>query len=299
MIEVKGLQKTYSMGEAVVPALRGVSLSIEEGEFLAVMGPSGSGKSTLMHLLGLLDMPDSGSYKLIGKEVSLLSEDECASLRARTIGFVFQQFNLLARTSALENVALPTIYSGSKGGTDRPKILLEQVGLTGRAGHKPNELSGGQQQRVAIARSLINHPKIIFADEPTGNLDSKSQEEIMRIFSRLNEEGMTIILVTHEEEVARHAHRIIHMRDGLILSDTSNAEPLASGSLLTLTKPAAKVQETVSWTAQKSTGYSRFEASEHLKQAWRSLSGNKVRTGLSMLGILIGVASVIAMLALG
>ncbi len=298
LIEVKAIRKTYVMGETVVPALCGVTLSIDSGEFVAIMGPSGSGKSTLMHLLGLLDVPESGSFMLAGQEISELSEDALAELRGSTIGFVFQQFNLVSRTSALENVALPLLYTASRGRQELPKKILEQVGLSGRIHHKPNELSGGQQQRVAIARSLVNQPKIIFADEPTGNLDSKSQDEIMRIFADLNVQGMTIILVTHEEEVAQYAKRVIKMRDGLVLSDEKN-----SGNERRVLRTATNLAV---WPAAlapaKRRGrffFSMFEFSAHFKQAFRSLSANKVRTGLSMLGILIGVAAVIAMLALG
>lgn len=299
LIEVQGMKKTYQMGEAVVPALRGVSLSIDSGDFVAIMGPSGSGKSTLMHLLGLLDIPDSGFYQLAGKEIAGLSEDELSFLRGKMIGFVFQQFNLIPRTSALENVALPLLYTqGTQDPLTLPKQLLEQVSLAGRIHHKPNELSGGQQQRVAIARALVNQPKIILADEPTGNLDTKSQEEIMKIFEKLNEQGMTVVLVTHEEEVARHAKRIIKMRDGLILSDESLSKEENSGGVLTKIRAPAKTVP-VLFQETKRSAFSLFEASEHFKQAWRAVSANKVRTGLSMLGILIGVAAVIAMLALG
>jgi macrolide transport system ATP-binding/permease protein len=181
VIQVSGLRKTYTMGDVAVPALRGVSLTIEAGEFVAIMGPSGSGKSTLMHVLGLLDAPDQGRYELLGRDVSRLSEDELAVVRSKTIGFVFQQFNLLPRTSALENVALPLMYSGGEAGSAKPKKLLEEVGLGSRTHHKPNELSGGQQQRVAIARALVNEPRVVLADEPTGNLDSQSEKEIMAI----------------------------------------------------------------------------------------------------------------------
>ncbi len=298
LIEIRNLKKTYIMGDTVVPALRGVSLSIDAGEFLAIMGPSGSGKSTLMHLLGLLDAPDSGSYQLGGQEISRLSEDEYAALRGQTIGFVFQQFNLLSRTSALENVALPLIYSGQRNGSTRPKELLEQVGLAGRILHKPNELSGGQQQRVAIARALVNRPRIVFADEPTGNLDSRSQEEIMALLEMLNAQGITIVMVTHEEEVAAHARRVIRMRDGLVLSDHQVQSKYDSGAVQVISKPQAQTALS-SDILLSPAPYSLSEISEHFRQAGRSLAGNKVRTGLSMLGILIGVASVIAMLALG
>ncbi len=218
MIRCNNISKKYRMGDTDVYALNGVSLEIGQGELLAIMGPSGSGKTSLMNVLGLLDVPDSGVYELLGKDVSKLSDDDLARLRSSTIGFVFQQFNLLARTSALDNVALPLIYNENGAGSlDYAKELLVEVGLGSRMHHKPNELSGGQQQRVAIARALVNRPKIILADEPTGNLDSKSQEEIMALIKKLNGQGITVILITHEEEVARHARRVIRMRDGKIL----------------------------------------------------------------------------------
>jgi macrolide transport system ATP-binding/permease protein len=295
IIEIRNLKKTYLMGDTVVPALRGVTLQIEAGEFVAIMGPSGSGKSTLMHVLGLLDAPESGSYRLLGEEVAALPEDELAERRRRTIGFVFQQFNLLSRTSALENVALPLIYSGGTDRVEWPKTLLNEVGLGGRIGHKPNELSGGQQQRVAIARSLVNRPRILFADEPTGNLDSKSQDEIMHIFRKLNESGITIILVTHEEEIARYARRVIRMRDGLVQSDERAETAGRTGATAVAERTAAPPQVRTAPSARALAD----EFLEHFKQAWRALSSNKVRTGLSMLGILIGVGAVIAMLALG
>ena len=196
MIQISDIHKFYKMGEVEVRALQGVSLSIAPGEFVAIMGPSGSGKSTLMHILGLLDVPDRGSYQLLRKEVSKLSEDELAVLRGQTVGFIFQQFHLLPRASALENVSLPLLYSLNGADTAWPAELLKEVGLGERMGHKPSELSGGPQQRVAIARSLTNHPSVIFADEPTGNLDSASQEEIMGILSRLNQQGITVVVVT-------------------------------------------------------------------------------------------------------
>ncbi|MBI4247991.1 MAG: ABC transporter permease [Elusimicrobia bacterium] len=296
MIRISKLRKTYQMGEAAVPALRGVSLVIEPGEFVAIMGPSGSGKSTLMHVLGLLDVPDSGSYELYGQEVSKLGEDELAGLRGKAIGFVFQQFNLLARTSALENVALPLLYTANGADPSRPKGLLEEVGLGSRILHKPNELSGGQQQRVAIARALVNGPGIILADEPTGNLDSSSEEEIMAILRKLNEGGITVILVTHEPEIAAHARRIIRMRDGVIQSDETATEAGTAGGVAVKTVQAETAVRPPKIAPPK---FTLKETSEHFKQAARALLANKVRSGLSMLGILIGVAAVIAMLALG
>ncbi|MCX7781344.1 MAG: ABC transporter ATP-binding protein [Negativicutes bacterium] len=221
-IQLSGIKKIYHMGDTAVTALAGVNLSIGEGEFTAIMGPSGSGKSTLMNILGCLDRPTEGFYMLDGHEVSSLSDDELAVTRNKKIGFVFQNFNLLPRISAVENVALPLVYAGvaKKERISRAAAALEAVGLGHRLWHQPNELSGGQRQRVAIARALINEPTIIMADEPTGNLDSKSGMEIMDIFRRLNEAGRTIILVTHEADIAANARRVIHVRDGLIVQDT-------------------------------------------------------------------------------
>jgi macrolide transport system ATP-binding/permease protein len=283
MIEIRDLTKTYVMGENVVQALRGVSLRIEEGDFVAIMGPSGSGKSTLAQILGLLDVPTTGSYKLGDHEVSRLSEDELAVLRRDHIGFIFQQFNLLPRMSALENVALPLLYS-KKAGETRAAALLDKVGLGSRLEHRPNELSGGQQQRVAIARALVNSPRIIFADEPTGNLDSVSEKEIMKELARLNELGITVLIVTHEEEIGAQAKRLIRLRDGVIVSD-ERREELTSGAA---TSPEAA-----------GSAHRSINLIEHFRQGFRTLAANKVRTGLSMLGILIGVAAVVAMLALG
>jgi macrolide transport system ATP-binding/permease protein len=292
MIELRGVSKTYRMGDVDVHALREVSLTIERGEFVAIMGPSGSGKSTLMHVLGLLDVPDAGSYKLLGREVSGLDEDALAALRADTLGFVFQQFNLLARTPALENAALPLLYAAAAKDPSRPRKLLEQVGLGARLDHKPNELSGGQQQRVAIARALVNDPAVLFADEPTGNLDSASEKEILEVFTRLNEAGLTVILVTHEPEIAGHAKRVIRMRDGRVQSDERRA-PLSAPR-----KPSAGLSP-LPLGEDRERGGILGDLRQHFRQALRSLSANKVRTALSMLGILIGVAAVIAMLALG
>ena len=294
LLEIKNLSKTYRIGTIEIKALQNVTLHIQQGEFLAIIGPSGSGKSTLMHLLGFLDTPDRGSIHFLGRDVSKLSEEEYAFLRNKAIGFVFQQFNLMSRSSALENVSLPTLYW--QNGTllldreKRPVELLTRVGLGDRIQHKPNELSGGQQQRVAIARALVQNPFIILADEPTGNLDSKSGKEVMAIFRELHAMGMTIILVTHDEKVASQADRIIEMQDGSVIRDRKTAE-----------KPAEveKSEKPFSFETKSKTKYSTREFKEHFNQAWRMVRTNKLRSFLSMLGVLIGVACVIAMLALG
>lgn len=225
LIDVRNLKKIYAIGKVEVHALRGVSFTVEQGEFIAIMGPSGSGKSTLMDILGCLAKPTEGEYYLEAQEVGKLSDNHLAEIRNRKVGFVFQSFNLLPRTTALHNVELPLIYSGI-GRRERKRRAfeaLEVVGLADRVNHKSNELSGGQIQRVAIARALVNNPSITFADEPTGNLDTKSSEELMAIFERLNKEGNTIIMVTHEADLAAHAQRILHIRDGLIEQDERRA----------------------------------------------------------------------------
>ena len=221
LIDVKNLKKTYQLGDIEVPAVRGINMAIGHNEYVAIMGPSGSGKSTLMNIIGCLDVPSEGSYILDSKDVSKMNDDELAEIRNRKIGFVFQTFNLLPRADALHNVELPLIYSGAARANRRKKAeeALEKVGLSDRMHHKPSELSGGQRQRVAIARALVNDPAIILADEPTGNLDSTTGEEIMEIFEQLHSGGNTIILITHEQYISEHSQRVIRLRDGLIQSD--------------------------------------------------------------------------------
>jgi putative ABC transport system ATP-binding protein len=224
VIDMKNIKRDFPLGMEIVRVLKGIDLIIKKGEYVAIMGPSGSGKSTLMNLLGCLDTPTSGSYVLNGKDVSQMHDNELAEIRNKEIGFVFQTFNLMPRSTALDNVALPMVYAGM-GKTDRierAKSVLTDVGLADRMDHRPNQLSGGQRQRVAVGRALVNHPSIILADEPTGNLDSKTSVEIMNLFDEIHKKGNTVILVTHEEDVAKHAHRIIRLRDGLIESDEVN-----------------------------------------------------------------------------
>ena len=288
VVELKNLKKTYHLEKLDVPVLHGIDLEISRGEFVVIMGPSGSGKSTLLNILGLLDKPSSGSFKLAGVEISKYSDDELAALRNHYLGFIFQQFNLLSKLTAEENVALPTIYANTKDELNHedPKKLLELVGLKDRMEHRPNELSGGQQQRVAIARSLINKPLIIFADEPTGNLDTKSTKEIIQTLKNLNDSGITIIMVTHEPELAAYATRTIRVQDGLVIADEKK------------TAVSNKKLERESQTFKHKTfSLSRFK--DYFLQAFSSLVGNKMRSVLSILGVMIGVASLISMLAVG
>ncbi|SHH38115.1 ABC transporter ATP-binding protein [Winogradskyella jejuensis] len=224
VIEIRNIIRDFKLGQETVHVLKGIDLDIKRGEYVAIMGPSGSGKSTLMNLLGCLDTPTAGSYLLNGKDVSQMTDDELAEIRNTEIGFVFQTFNLLPRTTALDNVALPMIYAGQskKAREERASEVLTDVGLADRMDHKPNQLSGGQRQRVAVGRALVNKPSIILADEPTGNLDSKTGTEIMALFDEIHSKGNTVIMVTHEEDIAAHAKRVIRLRDGIIESDTMN-----------------------------------------------------------------------------
>jgi len=285
ILRLENLCRVYRSGDIKVHALRDVSLTIEAGEFIAIMGPSGSGKSSLLHTLGLLDRPDSGTYTLFGRDTTKMDDNTLAVLRNHLAGFVFQQFHLLQRSSALENVALPLVYAGRQRKKERAGQRLAEVGLAHRSGHRPGELSGGEQQRVAIARALINNPAVIFADEPTGNLDTKSEADIMAVLKDLNRRGKTIIMVTHEKEVAEHAGRIILMRDGAIVSDEKKTVPS-----LDTPPPAPDLPDRES---------GRIAFADHLRQAFASVFSHKMRSFLSILGILIGVAAVIAMLALG
>ena len=291
MIQVTNISRTYDTGGVKVPALKPTNLTIEEGEFVAIMGHSGSGKSTLLAILGMLDRPDSGSYNLLGREITSIDDDDLSMLRNRVAGFVFQQFYLMPRMTVKENVELPYIYSGEKRVLDNVEENISRVNLSHRINHYSNELSGGEQQRVAIARALLCDPEIIFADEPTGNLDTKNSEEIIDIFVELNRQGKTVVMVTHEEDIAARAKRIILMRDGEIISDTINRR----NKKYIKTAP----HEIDEKFAAKKRILSIKEIASFLLQATGSIISNKLRSFLSMLGILIGVASVIAILSIG
>ncbi|MEI6691223.1 MAG: ABC transporter permease [Chlorobium sp.] len=293
MLELVDVHRTYLIGESTVHALRGVSVTIGQGEFVAIMGASGSGKSSLLQILGLLDNPDKGEYRIFGNNVNTMSEDEQASVRNNVAGFVFQQFHLLKRMDIVDNVRLPYIYSGLKGSFRQQAIdRLKMVGLEKRIDHTPNQLSGGEQQRVAIARALVRDPLIIFADEPTGNLDTKNSAEIMKILNGLHLEGKTIIMVTHETEIAAYADRVITMRDGVIITD-ERKKGIA---------PAVTVSGETGFDIHGSSKGSLWQDGRFIgfiAQAFQSILANKMRSFLSVLGILVGVASVIAMMALG
>ncbi len=292
MIELKNVTRVYATGKVNVRALDGVNLTIREGEYVAIMGQSGSGKSTLLNILGFLDKPDSGKYLFYGRDITGLSDDQLSTLRNRVAGFVFQQFNLLPRLSAVQNAALPLVYSGRRDTDGDSRARLADVGLAARAEHLPGELSGGEQQRVAIARSLVNSPVVIFADEPTGNLDTRSEDEIMNILEKLNAGGRTIIMVTHEQEIAKRARRIIRMRDGAIISDETRGRRI---------KPAETGENAPADRAFSlpHSSAARAEFLDYLRQAIGSIFSHKLRSMLSIMGILIGVAAVISMMALG
>lgn len=284
LIELRDITKIYRMGDQELKVLDEISLTIEEGDFVAIMGPSGSGKSTLLNLIGCLDVPTAGKYIFGGKDISAYSEDELALFRRHELGFIFQQFHLLSFLDAAGNVALPLLYSEGKIEKEKAAPYLEGVNLSSRAHHLPREMSGGQQQRVAIARALVNSPRLILADEPTGNLDSTSEAQILSILLELNKKGMTIVMVTHEDEIGEKCKRVIRMRDGKIVSDKRNEEisaPISQGSEESQKKHAV------------------LTLAEHFRQGLKQLLANKVRTFLSVLGVLIGVASVVTMLAIG
>ncbi|HOW27953.1 MAG TPA: ABC transporter permease [Elusimicrobiota bacterium] len=305
LIELEKITKAYFSGGDELQVLKNITLRIDEGEFVAIMGPSGSGKSTLMQILGLLDRPTSGTYRLLGQDVSRLSDDQGAAFRSKTIGFIFQMFNLLPRTSALDNVILPMIYSGATDRESRARDLLGDVGLSDRMEHKPNQLSGGQQQRVAIARALVNRPRLLFADEPTGNLASDQAEGILSQLVDLNRSGITVVMVTHEPDIAAYARRIIRLKDGVVVSDetrdSSSARNENTKAQRDDFRPVMRTARSVTVTLPFPVRLkNRLTAGfEYGTSALRALASNKVRSALSMLGILIGVSSVIAMLAVG
>ena len=293
MIELKNVSKTYQMGTIAVKALNDVSLRIDDGEFVAIIGPSGSGKSTLMHILGLLDRPDTGTYVFNESELTAMSDEECATVRNGLVGFVFQRFHLLPHMTALENVELPLIYAGKRHLKDRAREKIVMIGLENRLLHHPNELSGGQQQRVAIARALVNEPPILLADEPTGNLDSKNQEDILSILEKLHSDGKTVIVVTHEKEIAERADRIIHMHDGMIINDERRRVTKDS----TGSDASKSLINALQSRHLNKMGRAKFL--DYIQEAFFSVVSHKMRSLLSIIGILVGVAAVISMLSVG
>lgn len=298
LLELKNIKRYYAESEIPVKALDDVSLTINAGEFIAIMGQSGSGKSTLMNIIGCLDRPTEGSYKVLGREASSLGKDELAALRSQTFGFIFQRYNLLATSTASENVEIPAMYAGldKSKRKSRAKELLTSLGLGDRGGHRPSQLSGGQQQRVAIARALMNDPPVILADEPTGALDSKSGQDVMALLKDLHAQGRTIILITHDEHVASNAKRIVRIQDGKIIEDTLPASPAqgknGAGNLLNGSDPCFRGE-------RKTDSVMTADAGEAVTTALRSLRVNKFRTALTLLGVIIGVAAVVTMLAIG
>lgn len=304
MIELKDIKKTYKLGKVELQVLKGISLKIKKGEFIAIMGPSGSGKTTLMNILGCLDQPDQGTYALEGINIEHLNDNQLAQVRNQKIGFVFQNYNLLARTSAERNVELPMIYGNVPDREMRAREVLSIVGLQDRIQHKPNELSGGQQQRIAIARALINSPSIILADEPTGNLDTQSGKEIMSILQDLNRRGVTIVMVTHDTTVAQYASRIIQITDGTVISDQQIKSYKADiGSIPDFASADGQKQHQLKsfleQTVSKRGNFSTFKIGENIRMGLSCLLSNRMRTLLTMLGLVIGVASVISMIAIG
>ena len=305
VVRLVDLTRSFQLGDTEVRALQGVSVSIDRGEFVAIMGSSGSGKSTMMNIIGCLDRPTSGQFVFEGRDVARLSEPELANIRSNHIGFVFQSFNLLARTSALENVVLPLLYGAAAALTsskrnDLGRAMLASVGLAERARNMPNQLSGGQQQRVALARALINHPAVLLADEPTGNLDTRTSHEIMEIIRRLNrEQGVTVIVVTHEPDIAAYADRVITMRDGRILSDEHQVAVVTPDRADTGATPAIAAKVDTTALPEDTSGLRVAFLSMIVSASLQALARNKLRSALTMLGVFIGVAALIAMVAVG
>ena len=302
LLQLTRVHKDFVSGESLVRALDDINLSIWDGEFVAIMGQSGSGKSTLMNILGCLDQASGGEYRVAGQETRSLSQDALAGLRSETFGFIFQRYNLLATSTAMENIEIPAIYAGVKKieRLRRALALLQTLGLEDRASHRPWQLSGGQQQRVAVARALMNNPAVILADEPTGALDSKSGADLMALLEKLNQEGRTIILITHDEQVARHAKRVIRLRDGQVIEDSGSPAQMTADAVKYI---SASIQDKQANPTSRVATTKPFgilaEIAEAAKMALRALQVNLFRTLLTLLGIIIGVASVVTMMAVG